>query len=116
MQDAIKKLMDRAKADPKFFHALVFEPDKVAAEIEDRQIKAAIFGIDPERLLGSAFRPPGLQQWCDETCGASSCIDTCGARSCGTTCSDSCGTTCSHSCGDTTKFTLGIQERVIAQR
>jgi|RhiMethySRZTD1v2_1073278.scaffolds.fasta_scaffold293820_3 hypothetical protein len=99
-------LIAKAKADPKFFHDLVFYPERVAESTDDPDLKAAIRGVSVNAIFGQLARNLGLQ-WCGNTCGASSCIDTCGARSCDNTCADSCGNTCSHSCGDTTKIQLG---------
>jgi hypothetical protein len=91
INEVIEKLLARAKEDPEFFHALVFEPDKVAAEFDDRKIKSAIFGIDPDRLLRTTLLP--TQRVADSCYPDSSCE--CTAGSCGVTCNSSCAVTCS---------------------
>ena len=104
-QDELKKLIEKARKDPEFFHALVFDPDKAVSHMvsADRQAKAAVYGIQPEELLAKALAPsPSMQ--CNWTCEGS-CGTTClGSRSCGYTCgADSCVQTCitARSCGAT---------------
>ncbi|MDQ1813750.1 hypothetical protein RBA41_10585 [Massilia sp. CCM 9210] len=125
-------LVAKAKADPAFFHQLIFSPEKVIDQVADldRRAKGALVGQDPAALIASAL---GVLQRCGNTC-SSSCDNTCGGscgyttnltaeaaiaapgvnyfsgiRSelarCGNTCSSSCDNTCGESCGYTTNFT-----------
>jgi hypothetical protein len=106
----LEKVIKRAKADPKFFHALVFNPDAIASEIKDREAMAALYGIDPETFIGSILQNP-LEK-CGTTCGDDSCITTCGGDTCSSTCASSCGDTCKSSCVDTTKLLGAVGGRV----
>jgi hypothetical protein len=103
-KDALETVLQRAREDAAFFHKLVFNPDSIISELPDnRELKAAIYGIDPRQLLSS---PPGRRhdvRMCSETCGPQSCQGTCGEASCDHTCLSSCHDTCaSLSCGFTT--------------
>jgi hypothetical protein len=110
--DSVDDVVERAKRDPAFFHALVFDPDKAANQISDRRLKSVVFGIDPDRLLvdvlgGVAECGPtcAANTGCNTTCGDDSCNRTCGNNSCTETCQSSCNLTCgNNSCNDTTKL------------
>lgn len=115
MADQTKKALDqlvaRAKKDPKFFHALVFDAEKTIADLDflDRRSKASLVALDPQDVIaglaGLAINVGGDVQFCGDTCD-SSCTNTCGAGSCDSTCgSSSCTTTCgSISCGTTVEL------------
>jgi hypothetical protein len=100
--DQIKELAERAKSDPAFFHALVYDPDQVISQVPglDRETRAQMLAIDAETLVERLL----LRGGCGITCGDDSCERTCGMRSCGVTCASSCsGSTCGgRSCGQTT--------------
>lgn len=102
--DHFKKLVDRARQDPAFFHALVFTPEKAMADIAglDQLSKASLLSLNPEQLIARIVRADG--GCTDPTCGPQSCLDTCGPHSCEVTCKSSCiGSTCgAFSCGNTT--------------
>ena len=103
--EVLGKIVEQARQDPEFFHALVFEPERAFDRIEgiERQTKATLLGLSPEAFIGRVLG--GETQWCGETCGSSSCTSTCGMRSCDDTCASSCGgDTCSHSCTKTTSI------------
>ena len=124
-----KKLLDAAKNDPKFFHSLVFEPEKALASLTylDRHAKGALVAAHAGELIA---RLMGVQE-CGNTC-TSSCENTCGqscgfttnftdqgqvaeksyfsriksdVMECGNTCTSSCDNTCGQSCGFTTNLT-----------
>lgn len=105
-QDELKQLIEKARKDPEFFHALVFDPDKAVSHMvsADRQAKAAVYGIQPEELLAKALAPaPSPSLKCTVTC-ESSCGLTCLGKSCNYTCGvESCDQTCNsaRSCGVT---------------
>jgi hypothetical protein len=111
---AMQTVIERARTDPEFFHRLVFDPDSVMQDLpNDRMMKSAVFGIDPNMLIGSLLAGGGgspVAEGCTTTCGGSSCTSTCGSRSCDDTCASSCTDTCSHSCTNTTKLTLDPEE------
>lgn len=123
-----KKLLESAKNDPKFFHSLVFEPEKALASVNfiSRRAKGKLISAHAGELLA---RLVGLQA-CGNTC-TSSCDNTCGqscgfttnftereqlaeigyfsrikedVMECGNTCTSSCDNTCGQSCGFTTNF------------
>ncbi len=50
---SMNKLVERAKDDPKFFHALVFDPESVMSELDylDRGAKSALLGNSPEDVI-----------------------------------------------------------------
>lgn len=127
---AISELIERAKKDPKFFHSLVFEPEKVLGSLDglDRQSRGSIVSSNVEALFANIL---GLEG-CGNTC-STSCDNTCGQscgyttniveaarikggvyfshfkdalEGCGNTCSSSCDNTCGQSCGYTTNLTL----------
>lgn len=100
---ALQRLVDQARKDPKFFHALVFDPESVLKEVNylDRNDKAVLIGINPGDVIGSIV---GADGGCTGTCGSASCDGTCGSKSCDNTCSSSCGDTCSSSCRKTTEL------------
>ena len=83
-REAVEQLVAKAKQDPQFFHALVFNPEQVLGELKslDRKSKAAILAFDPEAALGE------LAARAEETAAlalAGSCKNTCN-RSCRVTC------------------------------
>jgi hypothetical protein len=49
-----ERLVDRVKADPEFFHALVFNPEEVLQNLDflDRRARAALVAINPSDLIG----------------------------------------------------------------
>ncbi|RSZ58504.1 hypothetical protein HF313_07015 [Massilia atriviolacea] len=127
-----QSLVEKAQADPAFFHQLIFTPETVIAQVSDldRQAKGSLVGLDPAALIATAV---GILQRCGNTC-SSSCDNTCGGscgyttnltaevavstpavtyfsrlnsalQRCGNTCSSSCDNTCGESCGYTTNFT-----------
>lgn len=126
----INELIAHAKEDPKFFHSLIFEPEKVLGTLDhlDRQSRGNIVATNVEeifsRLLGVAE--------CGNTC-TSSCDNTCGG-SCGFTtniaeperevasayfsllrgeldgCGNTCTTTCYITCGQSCEFTTNLQD------
>jgi hypothetical protein len=124
--NALAAIVERAKNDPAFFHALVFQPEDALKELRDvdRRIKGTIIGANPERIV--ELVASGTVSWCDVTC-TSSCGVTCSGGSCGhttnlelnnryinrlsgkvswcdVTCTSSCGATCNQSCGHTTNL------------
>lgn len=72
--EALDKLVEQAKADPQFFHALVFNPEQVLSRVDylDREAKGAIIGLTPERLVtilvGGELADCGLTNTCTYTC------------------------------------------------
>lgn len=102
-----QQLAQRAREDPGFFHALIFNPQSVLSEFEglDRQTQAKILSINPDTFVENLVMP--FQQ-CGITCGDDSCEKTCGMRSCNVTCASSCSaSTCGgSSCGETTFLQL----------
>lgn len=123
------QLVELAKNDPAFFHALVFDPEKTMEKTGflDRSTKGAIVGKDPAEIVAKIA---GINQYCGNTC-SSSCDNTCGGScgfttnlqapaqrgiqyfsrlsssvfNCGNTCTSSCDNTCGGSCGFTTNLT-----------
>ena len=78
---AFRKLVEQAKADPEFFHNLVFAPDKAlsSAKYLDKRAKQALQTINPESVVALAV---GELQGCDNqytcTCtNAFTCTYTC---------------------------------------
>jgi hypothetical protein len=106
----LRRIVDRARTDPAFFHMLVFDPERAMAEIPglDRFAKAKLLSVNPEIMIGQLLAQEG--GCTDPTCGPQSCLDTCGPHSCQSTCKSSClGSTCgAFSCGDTTSVVLGV--------
>lgn len=130
---AFQKLVEQAKADPKFFHALVFDTEKVLPSLDflDQDTKAALVANRPEDVIGRLVSgPPGCDVTCTSSCGGT-CAESCGyttnlqdalrARTgfrlrppvltdldatggCDVTCTSSCGGTCGSSCGYTTNL------------
>lgn len=51
--NALQKLIDRARGDPQFLHALVFDTESVLKEIDylDRGTKASLVAISPEEAI-----------------------------------------------------------------
>lgn len=79
----MNRLVEQARHDPEFFHALVFDTKNVLSKLGhlDRQARAALASISPEEVVGHLI---GGMKWCDVTC-ESSCGYTCGGNSCGYT-------------------------------
>jgi hypothetical protein len=104
---ALQELVEQARKDPAFFHALVFDPERAISEVPylDRREKGMIVALDPEAVIaglaGLFVNPGGTVSECGTTCGSGSCTATCDS-SCGDTCASSCDSTCgSASCGKT---------------
>lgn len=53
--NSIKKLTEAAKADPKLFHALVFNPESVLSKLDylDQEAKGRLIAINPESFIGA---------------------------------------------------------------
>jgi hypothetical protein len=107
-RQALQRLVEHARDDPEFFHALVFDPEKALATADylDRREKGMIISLEPTDvvagLVGLYVNPGGTVSECGSTCGSGSCTVTCDS-SCGDTCASSCDSTCSKaSCGKTT--------------
>ena len=100
-KDPYRLLLEKARRDPKFFHALVFSPRKALSKISflDSKTKDLILKMQGGLQLG--FTLPRAE--CDNTCGGATCGgDTCSGNTCGQTCDDSCdGGTCAPSCEQT---------------
>jgi hypothetical protein len=110
MSAAIKEIVELLRSDASLMHALLFNPDALAAKLKSREAKALVYGIDPAAFV-NALTQTVVGAGCGDTCGADSCGYTCGRRSCdNNTCSSSCGDTCRHSCIDTTKVIDRFQE------
>ena len=62
---SLKSLVDHAKKDPKFLHALVFDPESVLKQVDylDRGTRAKLVGNSPEEVIASI-------------CGARSLVET----------------------------------------
>lgn len=92
--EAMKKLANRARTDPQFFHELVFDPEKVISGLSflDQRSRQALLRVNPDTIIRNLF--PGDVMECGGTCGDGSCTSTCGAGSCLDTCKSSCGSTC----------------------
>jgi hypothetical protein len=97
--ESLEKLVNQAKSDPKFFHDLVWNTERILDSISylSREEKASILSIKPEDLvagLATGVIGPGVGpiSECGGTCGAS-----CGG-SCGASCGGSCTVTCAASC------------------
>ena len=104
---ALLKIVDKARDDKEFFHALVFDPERALAGLEglDEPTKEKLRLISPETFfVPQLVRSLGVaRQECDPTCSLS-CEDTCGSISCRVTCGPfnlSCKSTCGASCGST---------------
>jgi hypothetical protein len=56
-RNAMQRLIDQAKSDPKFLHALVFNTESVLGQIDylDRGSKAALVGASPEEKIARIF-------------------------------------------------------------
>lgn len=89
--EALRMLVQKARNDPQFFHALVFNPESILADLGflDRRAKAAILAVTPEQL-STLLVPSDTEKECGYTCGKKSCNWTCGEASCGHTCLNSC--------------------------
>jgi hypothetical protein len=106
---ALKKLVARARSDPRFFHQLVFKPEKAIKSLTflDAKSKAALLRVNADTIIRNLV--PGDSSECAGTCGAGSCDMTCGTGSCLDTCKSSCGSTCGNSCDRTS----GMGEKFI---
>ena len=53
--EALQRLVEEAREDPQFFHALVFDTESVLKQIDylDRSTKAALVGISPEEAIAA---------------------------------------------------------------
>lgn len=99
----IQAAMDRAKADPEYFHALLFG-GAAGASSELAALPGRVQSADFFRWLAGSIAVS-----CDGTytccCTSGTCGDTCGGSTCSVTCSgESCGSTCGDSCGYTTNI------------
>lgn len=54
-RDALQKLVEQARNDPKFLHALVFEPESVLQGLDylDRGTKASLVSNSPEEAIAA---------------------------------------------------------------
>jgi hypothetical protein len=54
-RNALHKLVEQARNDPKFLHALVFDTESVLKQIDylDRGTKAALVRISPEEAIAA---------------------------------------------------------------
>jgi hypothetical protein len=97
----ILELTKRAKEDPAFFHALVFEPNKVIEQIKSEVGESAALSVqklNPSAIIAAALGL--LEDACGpDTTSSGPCGGTCGGITCDVTCTtESCG----NSCGFTT--------------
>lgn len=109
-ESGLDRLVREARADPEFFHDLIFNTEEVISRLGylSRQEKAGILATDPDSLiigLASSVTVGGDVEVCGASCAgscggtcAASCAGSCGA-SCGGSCQNSCGGTCGGSCG-----------------
>jgi hypothetical protein len=111
-EEALNQLIERARKDPQFFHALVFSPEKVLGELDflDRRERGAIVAIRPEDVIaglaGLLKNPTSGVAVCGYSC-SDSCDITCGEGSCFGTCYSSCDHTCgARSCDITAQIFL----------
>jgi hypothetical protein len=53
----VQKLVEQARKDPKFLHALVFEPESVLKQVDyiDRSARAKLVGNSPEDAMAAIF-------------------------------------------------------------
>jgi hypothetical protein len=53
----VQKLVEQARKDPKFLHALVFEPESVLKQVDyvDRSARARLVGNSPEDAMAAIF-------------------------------------------------------------
>jgi hypothetical protein len=113
--EALKRLVEKARRDPTFFHSLVFEPEKALAGVDflGRREKGAIVAIRPEDVIaglaGLITGPGGAAAVCGHSC-EDSCDSTCGSGSCFGTCMSS---SCDHTCGSRScDITVEIMSRL----
>lgn len=54
-RNSLKRLVEQAKSDPRFFHALVFDTESVLTQLDylDRPTKAALVRISPEEAIAT---------------------------------------------------------------
>lgn len=57
----LQRLVDQAKSDPKFLHALVFDPESVLKQLDylDRNARAKLVGNDPIEVLAGILGSRG---------------------------------------------------------
>lgn len=102
-REELQRLVELARDDPGFFHALVFDPERILPRVDflPRKLKAALLAKDPISVIDDLVSAGGPEE-CGTTCGPASCEETCGTKSCGETCLSSCNSpTCANSCGGT---------------
>lgn len=106
-RETLLKIVDKAREDKDFFHALVFDPERALASLQDvdEGTKQKLRVLSPNTLfVPQLVRALGVAKAeCDPSC-AVSCNYTCGSISCKVTCGPenmSCKHTCGGSCGDT---------------
>lgn len=109
----LQRILQQAREDASFFHALVFEPERVLPQLGflDDHAKEKIGNINPGSLI--AMIVGEISAGCDEnttcSCTSGTCDGTCGGSTCDVTCSgESCGRTCDNSCGYTTHLEGGV--------
>ena len=112
--EMLERLVDQAREDPAFLHALVFAPERALDKLEylGRRQKGRLVAIRPEDIISGMVGVGGFGGFgggdlgiCDYSC-ASSCDSTCGSGSCFGTCFSSCGGTCgAKSCDITVELT-----------
>ncbi|MCE0723247.1 MULTISPECIES: hypothetical protein [Legionella] len=114
---SINKLIERAKKDPKFFHSLVVDPEKVLSSLDylDRKSRAHIETTNEEEFFSRILDQEYVSSYgvsCDNARGGGArrgftrvkkakgavclkgdCNYTC-AYSCGGSCGGTCSTTC----------------------
>jgi hypothetical protein len=56
-QKVMLKLVDQARKDPKFLHALVFDPESVLKQLDylDRETRATLVKNSPETVIAGIF-------------------------------------------------------------
>jgi hypothetical protein len=54
-RNTLQRLVEQARNDPKFFHALVFDTENIMKEIDylDRGTKAALVRMSPEEAIAT---------------------------------------------------------------
>ncbi len=59
--DTVQKLVEQARKDPKFLHALVFDPESVMTRLDflDRGSKSALLGSSPESVMSALIGQRG---------------------------------------------------------
>ena len=51
----LQKLVDQARKDPKFLHALIFDPESVLKQVDylDRAARAKLVGNSPDEVIAA---------------------------------------------------------------